>query len=143
MYFLFRGKALTYTGKSRDVYARIRSHRCNGRQFDYWLVAPCDEAQMDWIETALIQKLEPRENKAKVRRAPPKSKLTAADGVLPPDPDMLVTRKGAMDYARFFRKQGAVSAALISGELPSRRDRLGRAWIIRVGDLRDWLKKQL
>jgi hypothetical protein len=157
VYFLFKDRALTYTGKSRDVYARIETHRSNGRQFDYAAVTACPEQDAAWIEAAMIRAMNPPENralKAKVRapalpseglsspvryalQAPPKR-----TDVLPSDPDMIVSRPVAVDYAKHFRLGTQLIEALKTGEIPSRRERDGRgAFLIRVGDLETWRKK--
>lgn len=146
VYFLFKDRALVYTGKSRDVYGRIDKHRVNGRQFDYAMIAACPEIDTDWIEAALIKSYQPAENRTgRVRPAPVllERKPAPATDALPEDPDMVISRPRAIEYARHFRLTStALNAAIDSGELPHRTDGR-RAIILRVGDVREWCKRSV
>ena len=151
VYFLFKDRALTYTGKSRNVYGRINEHRVNGRQFDYAMVAACPEQDAGWIEAALIKSYRPPENRsqkpqegARPVRAPqlPPVPPKPSSDVLPADPDMFVSMVRAQAYANHFGVASSVKPALISGNLPSRRSTRGKgAYQIRVRDLQAWCKR--
>lgn len=62
VYFLFRGGALIYIGRSRDMVRRVASHRTNGREFDKWSFMPLPEDETATIEAALIRSLNPEQN---------------------------------------------------------------------------------
>ncbi|WP_295169638.1 GIY-YIG nuclease family protein [uncultured Brevundimonas sp.] len=148
VYFLFQDRALTYTGKSRNVYGRIDDHRRNGRQFDYALVAACPEQDAAWIETTMIKSFCPPENRSqkpveRVQRHRPAQMLSLPSkppsDVLPSDPDMVVSMTVARAYAKHFDLSGRVEDAVKDGVIISFRN-AQRAYRIRVGDLRDWCK---
>lgn len=68
VYFLFEAHDLVYVGRSINCYSRIDHHRAAGRHFDYALVMPCPQEDSDWVETALIHALAPKQNIAKGRQ---------------------------------------------------------------------------
>lgn len=150
VYFLFQDRALTYTGKSRNVYGRIDDHRRNGRKFDYALVAACPEHDAAWIESTMIKSFTPPENRSqkpveRIPRSLPAQMLPLPSkppsDVLPSDPDMVVSMTVARAYAKHFDLSGRVEEAVKGGVIGSFRN-AQRAYRIRVGDLRDWCKAE-
>ena len=148
VYFLFKDREMTYTGKSRNVYGRINDHRVNGRQFDYALVAACPEHDAAWVEATMIKSFRPPENRSqkpaerigavlpsRLPLTPPKP----PSDVLPSDPDMVVSMDKARAYAKHYGLAGAVAAAVKNGEIVNFRSGRG-AYSIRVGDLTKWCK---
>jgi hypothetical protein len=141
VYLLFKDRKLTYVGKSVDCYGRINAHRVNGREFDYATVAACPEADMGWVEAALIAAMEPvgnRAGKAKpvvlptLRELAPRPVHPSA----PEDPMMSANMNAANRYCAAFGLQGALKPAIASGELRAMKD--GRTWAILWGDLKTW-----
>lgn len=144
VYMLFKDRRLIYVGKSVDVYGRINTHRVNGREFDYATVSACPEADMGWVESAMIAAMEPVQNRAgkaasRVTAPHPLDIVPAATGrPVPTDPLAALSYAAANDHARTYRLQGAMKEALASGELKSVRN--GKSWIILWGDLSAWLQ---
>ncbi|MFN3836804.1 MAG: GIY-YIG nuclease family protein [Brevundimonas sp.] len=148
VYFLFKDRELTYTGKSRNVYGRIDDHRRNGRQFDYALVAACPEQDAAWVEATMIRSFRPAENRSqkpieRQNRVSPSQLLPLppkpSSDVLPSDPDMVVSMDTARAYAKHFGLSGAIASAVSNGAVTSARTGRG-AYRIRVGDLIAWCK---
>jgi len=68
VYLLFnRARKIVYVGRSNYPPERIRSHRVNGRPFSHSAILPCSEEDSHWIEKALIEAMQPPQNRAGVR----------------------------------------------------------------------------
>lgn len=162
VYFLFKDRELTYTGKSQDVYGRINAHRTNGRPFDYALVGACPLHDAGWVEAALIRSFQPKENKVGKGKAtqPDVSKPRVPTGLLrarergiiplapkpardalPSDPDMIIPLSKAQAYAKNFGLVSAVKPAVEDGTIPSYLN--GRSRMMRVGDVKTWCKENV
>lgn len=155
VYSLFKGRRLVYVGKSTNCYARIAGHRTNGREFDYALVTSCPEADIAWVEAALIAAWEPQQNRAGKAGAPgrplalPVRHLHPVEDkpayALPTDPLMLVAMGRAQAYATQYRLSGRFKEAVQAGELPVVDQGFragGRRRFVTVRDLREWCEGQ-
>lgn len=151
VYCLFLRHELVYVGKSKDAYARIASHRTNGREFDYATVATCPEADLVWIEAAMIKAMEPRQNRSgkDVQVSPLTRGRPVNLTIVPPAPakvmtsDMLLTPPKARSYLADYQIPAAVFLAdLRSGALRSfpkgSRTGPGAPRVILFGDLLEW-----
>lgn len=159
VYCLFLKHELIYVGKSRDAYARIGTHRANGREFDYATVATCPESDLAWIEAAMIKAMEPVKNRA--GKAMVKA-VAAANGAAPePEiireviirpigkasvertPDMPVMLQDARELVKqYCLSPTSLMADIDTGVMPSypkdSRSGPGSPRIILYGDLIAW-----
>lgn len=62
VYFLIRGDRIVYVGQSKNALRRIARHVDDGREFDQFAIAPCNEADLDRLERTYITALYPDEN---------------------------------------------------------------------------------
>lgn len=62
IYFLTRGVEVTYVGQTTNILARLLKHRRTGRKFDGFAFIPCQQADLDELESAYIALLLPGEN---------------------------------------------------------------------------------
>lgn len=63
VYILYNGEEITYVGKSMNVLVRLASHASKGRAFTAYSVIPCLPDDLDAVETELINRLKPPQNK--------------------------------------------------------------------------------
>ena len=135
-YMLFLNRKLVYIGQSRNVYARIESHRTNGREFDYAAVVALPQADAGWVETALIEAMETRMNRQKVpvQKVAPKVVLEPIAKTPKPLKELIAD---ATAKARISERAYALGldldGALKSRAIPSFHD--GRATRMRSADL--------
>lgn len=61
VYFLVRGDRVVYVGQSTNIYARAANH-FNNKTFDAWSFIPCEEKDLDVIESLYIHFLQPSQN---------------------------------------------------------------------------------
>jgi hypothetical protein len=71
VYLLVTGHVIAYVGTSRDILARIRSHRKNGRAFDRAYMIPVhDDDERCYLEAMMIRQMAPKWNRLKHLTAP-------------------------------------------------------------------------
>jgi hypothetical protein len=62
VYFLVHAGAVVYVGQSINVYARVHSHRQEGRKsFDSFAFTPCEKEELDMLESLYIHAMCPSE----------------------------------------------------------------------------------
>lgn len=144
VYMLFLKHELVYIGRSSDCYGRINTHRANGRPFDASFVTPISTEDVRWVEAALIEALQSKQNRVggslrAARAAAPESALA-----IPPkagEGDSLATIN--MTQARRQLRQRGVSGcdfneAIILGHLASYQKGVGHERLIRVSTFDAW-----
>jgi len=60
VYFLISNKKIVYVGQSKNVYGRISAHKT--KVFDSFALIPCDENEIDVLESLYIHLLQPEQN---------------------------------------------------------------------------------
>lgn len=152
VYCLFKDRALTYVGKSRDIYRRIDAHRTNGREFDYATITAVPIADMDWVESAMITAMDTRQNLT--MRPRPLSRQAAGEALppifksdAPPSDDMAIAVSAAQTYiAKYALSFQDFRIAVKAGQVPSyprnpARPENGQR-VVLFGDLRKWCADQ-
>jgi len=61
VYFLVKGNRVVYVGQSVNVYSRAANH-FNNKTFDSWSFIPCEEKDLDVLESLYIHFLQPAQN---------------------------------------------------------------------------------
>lgn len=132
VYLLFKARRLTYVGRSAYPPGRIAQHRANGRPFSHSMIIPCSEEDSYWVEKALIDALQPPQNRAGVREprcddvdtptiierivirdpAPPPPRLTWE-----PTPAPVISLSKARDLVSSHKLNKEFSAAVESGDI--------------------------
>lgn len=62
IYFLIRKDQIVYVGQSKNVLRRVARHADDGKEFDHFSVAPCEESELDALERTYILSLFPEQN---------------------------------------------------------------------------------
>ena len=68
IYALFKDEEIVYIGQSINAYSRIGSHN-KDKDFDYFRLMPCLKHRMNHWEEMLIQRYQPRYNKAGLKKS--------------------------------------------------------------------------
>jgi hypothetical protein len=160
VYMLFKGRKLAYVGRSQNPQQRISAHRSNGRPFDFALHMECPAADVVWVELALIEALNPPQNKVGVVAPRPDEAETPRPIIVrefvqrplpeppPVDPRAPLTLSAARWKAHFFHLGREFDDAVRGGTLRSvpknpEFDRPGSRRLIAHGDLTAWIDARL
>lgn len=157
VYLLFKDQRLVYVGRSKNPPNRISSHRKNGRPFDHAVYLTCKAADVAWIERALIEAMNPPQNKMGVVNPQPEPEAAPVVPIRPQiryiepareDPRTPLSLTAARRRVGHFHLHHDFDAAVKSGELrsvpfnPSHERRYGRR-LVTVGDLGAWADAKL